>query len=92
MLLLILSVLSSPAKPGSAPASPAGVDTETGGTAGGASGGGGGPVLTASSNAVGRCVGKYLHLMRLLHPITAEVFVGITQVFEYYVSFLGLIF
>lgn len=41
-------------------------------------------VLTSTSNAAARCVGKYLQMMRLLHPIAYEVFLGTTQVFEYY--------
>lgn len=45
-----------------------------------------GPVLTSTSTSVARNAGKYLLLLRLLHPIAPEVFGAIMQVYEYYVS------
>eukprot|EP01104_Vermistella_antarctica_P008256 TRINITY_DN2060_c1_g1_i1.p1 TRINITY_DN2060_c1_g1~~TRINITY_DN2060_c1_g1_i1.p1 ORF type:complete len:988 (-),score=289.61 TRINITY_DN2060_c1_g1_i1:155-3118(-) len=43
-----------------------------------------GPVLTSTSINVLRYIGKYLHMMVILQPIAFEVFLGITQIFEYY--------
>src|SRR4051794_40693315 len=44
-------------------------------------------LLTTTTVNVMRYIGKYLHMMKVLEPISFEVYTGITQTFEYYVSF-----
>lgn len=45
-----------------------------------------GPVLTSTVIGVVKILGKYLYMLKVLQPIALEVFVGITQVFQYFVS------
>jgi hypothetical protein len=44
-----------------------------------------GPLVTTTTVHVIRIFGKYLHMMKILQPIAYEVFIGITQVFDFYV-------
>eukprot|EP00026_Physarum_polycephalum_P001171 Phypoly_transcript_01172.p1 GENE.Phypoly_transcript_01172~~Phypoly_transcript_01172.p1 ORF type:complete len:1005 (+),score=148.92 Phypoly_transcript_01172:117-3017(+) len=43
-----------------------------------------GPILTTTVINVVKILGKYLYMLKVLPPIAFEVFVGITQVFQYY--------
>ena len=42
------------------------------------------PILTNTSLMLLRLFGKYLHLMQMLNPISAEVFKGLTALFDFY--------
>ncbi|KAL6067947.1 hypothetical protein QOT17_008433 [Balamuthia mandrillaris] len=42
------------------------------------------PLLASTTLRFLQYIGKYLHMMEVLQPISFEVFVGITQLFEYY--------
>ncbi|ELR18216.1 uncharacterized protein ACA1_369590 [Acanthamoeba castellanii str. Neff] len=52
-----------------------------------------GPVMASSGLRFLQYIGKYLQLMFLLRPISFEIFVGVTHLFQYYVytvySFFG---
>ena len=51
------------------------------------------PTLTSTSINVLRYMGKYLHMMEILRPISFQIFFGYRQIFEYYMytcySFFG---
>eukprot|EP00742_Colponemidia_sp_Colp-10_P007504 GILJ01008088.1.p1 GENE.GILJ01008088.1~~GILJ01008088.1.p1 ORF type:complete len:1012 (+),score=165.37 GILJ01008088.1:151-3186(+) len=42
------------------------------------------PVLSSSSLNVAKTIGKYIQLMEILRPISFEIFLGLTQLFEFY--------
>jgi hypothetical protein len=46
-----------------------------------------GPIMTTTAIAIIRWIGKYIHMMKVLPPIAHDIYVGITQLTEYYVSF-----
>jgi syndetin len=52
-----------------------------------------GPMLTSTAITILKNLGKYLHMMQLLQPISVQVFHGFAQIFEYYMfaiySFFG---
>ena len=45
-------------------------------------------VVCSSSNNIVKSFETYLQLMDILRPISLDVFMGLTQIIDYYVSFL----
>ena len=43
------------------------------------------PILTNTSLMVLRLLGKYIHLMQMLEPISNDVFISMTQLLDFYV-------
>ena len=50
------------------------------------------PVITTTSLILLRLCGKYLHLMQMLRPIAADVFLAMTQLIEYYFVNVHILF
>ena len=44
-----------------------------------------GPLVTTTTINVIRFIGKYIMMMKVLQPIAYEIFMGITQIWEYYI-------
>lgn len=42
------------------------------------------PLVTLVSVNIARYIGQYLHMMQILSSISYEVFVGMTQIFDFY--------
>eukprot|EP01119_Soliformovum_irregulare_P017840 TRINITY_DN5361_c0_g1_i1.p1 TRINITY_DN5361_c0_g1~~TRINITY_DN5361_c0_g1_i1.p1 ORF type:complete len:938 (+),score=326.83 TRINITY_DN5361_c0_g1_i1:314-2815(+) len=45
----------------------------------------GGPLVASATISLIRFIGKYLQMMKVLQPINYEIFVGVTQLVDYYI-------
>jgi hypothetical protein len=50
------------------------------------------PLLAAATINVAKLVGKYIDMMRVLSPIAYQVFIGITQLYDYYLMAVHSLF